>query len=195
MASQPSFFHKNIYCSEIKNPVLGTYGCNLGRTDCRMSASSYNHQMLINKTSNVTLLGLGRGKGIVFNQTKVEASWGRCSYIWDGASDRKCNIGCGMGAPGDKCDNNGEAYYNICPSTKKTCKAKDVEVVGGFCMGYLGGQVPIPPTRGQRSVRVSGPFDRLSRAVRLDTGAKLSSGHGHKSRPVQRREGRRRPQH
>jgi len=144
MASQPSSFYKNIFCSVQPNP-LGNTSCSEGRTDCRMSASLYNHKMLISSKTGSPLLGLSRATGYVFNHTLVENQVGRCSYVWDGASDKKYNVGCGGGAPGD-CGSNTSAFADICPSTGKICTATDPESVRGYCKGYLGGTEEVPPT-------------------------------------------------
>lgn len=148
MAAQVDTFYGNIFCSSFANPHNAT-GCYEGQAECRMSASLYSHAWDIDKTTHKTLLGLGRAVGYVFNQTMVETTWGKCSFIWDGASGNRYNRGCGDGAPGTKCDNvtKASAFYNICPSTNKTCTASDDEVKRALCSQY-GGVHPIPPTHG-----------------------------------------------
>merc|ERR1712014_278060 len=123
----------------------GTTGCSQGRTDYRMSASLYNHKMLVNKTLGTPLLGLGRPAGIVFDLKQTQEYWGKCSYIWDGASDRKYNTGCGDGALTPDCSANTSAFGNVCPSTGKICTQDDDEVKRGFCKKW-GGLTPIPET-------------------------------------------------
>lgn len=150
MASAPDSFYNNIYCSATadgpyKNPEIGQTGCNLGRTDCRMSASLYNKKMLVKADGGTTNLGLGRTTGFVFNQTLVETYFGKCSFIWDGATNRKYNIGCGNGATEADCDSPNSAFGNVCPSTGKTCTEKDPEVIRGLCKDF-GGEVDYPPT-------------------------------------------------
>jgi len=44
--------------------------------------------------------GLNRNAGIVFNQATVESQMSKCSYVYDGATDRRLNGGCGCGADG-----------------------------------------------------------------------------------------------
>ena len=146
MTSQPDSFYKNIFCSKIMNP-LGDTGCYKGGADCRLSASLYGHKWIVNKTTNKTLLGLGRGVGYALNQTMVQTRWAKCTYIWDGASENKYNQGCGRGAPGDDCNKKTKtsAFYNICPSTGKMCTAKAKEVKLALCKKY-GGDHPVPTT-------------------------------------------------
>merc|ERR1712014_5884 len=76
----------------------------------------------------------------------VESKWTKCSYIWDGASANRYNRGCGDGAPTNSCEEgSGSAWWNICPSTHKTCSAKDIEVRRSLC-NVAGGWMPVPPT-------------------------------------------------
>merc|ERR1712187_20083 len=71
--------------------------------------------------------------GFVFDQNVVESELGKCSYAWDGATNNRYNGGCGMGAPGNDCSKNGNAFQNICPSTGKICTADDNEVKDNLC--------------------------------------------------------------
>jgi len=144
MVGNPSSFYNNIYCSTFHNPLKQT-GCWEGNTDCRMSAALYNHKMIVTKEGGPTVLGLNRNTGFVFNQSKVENYFGKCSYVWDGASSCKFNYGCGMGAVCGKgtCNVSGNAFANICPSTKEICAAQDVEVKSGTCSQF-GGNHAVP---------------------------------------------------
>lgn len=142
MAANDTSFFGNMFCSEWGDRPGGRTGCSQGRTDCRMSASLLSHRWMIDATTKVPTVGLSRLVGYVFNQTMVESKWARCSFIWDGATNNRYNRGCGDGAPGDKCDSNGEAFYNICPSTKKTCTEKDEEVQRALCKPWGGAEVP-----------------------------------------------------
>jgi len=148
MAAQPATFFGNIFCSDFASNPLGKTKCHEGQADCRLSASLYSHKWFYHPDSNKTMLGLGRSTGFAFNQSMVEKKWAKCSYIWDGASGNKYNNGCGDGAPGHNCDkDSGSAFYNICPSTGKTCTGKDIEVTRAKCQPY-GGEHPVPPTHG-----------------------------------------------
>lgn len=133
-------FYKNIFCAEYDNPK-GKTGCSQGRCDCRFSAALYNHLMLI--TEGFTLMDiLARRTAIVFNQTLVENYLSRCFYPWDGATNNKYNVGCGLGANND-CSSQNSAFHNICPSTKRTCTAQDAESKQGLCQQF-GGLHPMP---------------------------------------------------
>merc|ERR1719222_1299383 len=147
MAAQDTAFFKNQYCSLFVNPDSGeSTGCFNGQADCRMSASLLSNKwMLDSQTGNVASFG-HRSVGYVFNQTLVETRWTKCSYVWDGASGNRYNRGCGDGAPGNSCDEgSGSAWFNICPSTGKTCTGGDIEVTRSIC-SVAGGALPVPPT-------------------------------------------------
>jgi len=140
LPSDRKSFYKNIFCAEYNNP-RGKTGCSQGRCDCRFSAALYNHLMLI--TEGYTLMDiLKRRTAIVFNQTLVENYLSRCFYVWDGATNNKYNVGCGLGGPAD-CSSPNSAFQNICPSTNKTCTAADAESKGGLCQQF-GGEHPTP---------------------------------------------------
>jgi hypothetical protein len=65
----------------------------------------------------------------VINTSLAESRYNKCAYIFDGASSFKYNHGCGNAAsPPQQCTNKGAAYYNVCPSTSKTCTINDVEI-------------------------------------------------------------------
>lgn len=133
-------FYGNIFCAEYDNPK-GSTGCSQGRCDCRFSAALYNHLMLITEGSTLMDI-LARRTAIVFNQTLVENYLSRCYYVWDGASNNKYNVGCGMGAP-NNCSSRNSAFHNICPSTDQVCTANDTESIRGLCQQF-GGLHPTP---------------------------------------------------
>jgi len=127
-------FNKNLFCA----PLMGT-GCYVGFADCRMSASLHNWKII---NSNYVFSSVfGRATGYVFNQTMVEKTLGKCSYMFDGATENRYNNGCGLGA-GSNCSRPGSAYADICPSTGKTCVASDPEVKGSLCEPF--GPIPVP---------------------------------------------------
>jgi hypothetical protein len=122
-------FNQNLFCS----PLMGTK-CYKGEADCRMSATLYNHKIVLQADKpNRIKLGLGRPVGVVINQAKLETSFGKCAYIFDGASFGSYNSGCGEGAGSQDCSSDNSAFHNICPSTGKTCTANDVEVHRRMC--------------------------------------------------------------
>merc|ERR1739845_190856 len=86
MAGQTSSFNDNLFCSEL----MGTQ-CYQGQADCRMSASLFNHKVLVNGT--MLSPTMSRPIGYVFNQHLTETFWGKCAYIWDGADSSKLNGG------------------------------------------------------------------------------------------------------
>jgi hypothetical protein len=152
MAANVSGFFGNIFCSHFYNPAFNAYGsCYKGQADCRMSTSVLSHGWMIDdKTKAIAAFGERRA-GYVFNQTMVESRWAKCSYIWDGASFRLYNRGCGDGAPADTCDKDADsAYNNQCSKSgaKHTCTPADDEVKRAICAGPPGGDRPVPPTHG-----------------------------------------------
>jgi len=142
MAAQVDTFYGNIFCSTHENPK-GDTKCWNGGADCRLSASLYNNKMILDAKTGKSLLGLGRSTGFVIDQTRVETDFGKCAFLWDGATNNKYNRGCGDGAPTNDCDNTASAFHNICPSTKKVCTSADDEVKRGLCKPY-GGLFNIP---------------------------------------------------
>merc|ERR1719183_1748371 len=94
MVSNPTTFYGNIFCSVLPNPK-GNTSCFNGQADCRLSVSLMNHKMMINQATGTVTVGLDRGVGYVLNEEMVENSWGKCSYVWDGATNNKYNLGCG----------------------------------------------------------------------------------------------------
>jgi len=116
-----------IYCSEVGA------SCYQGHADCRFSASLYNHKMMLNRKSHGIKITMSRVAGIVFNQTMVERSIGKCSYMFDGASFNRYNGACGCGALSVDCKDPKSAFGNTCPSTGKVCTVKDREVSRCSC--------------------------------------------------------------
>jgi len=86
--------------------------CYNGNGDCRISASIANNRVMITNTSRFAGV-MSRTQGIVFNQTTVDTRLAKCSYVYDGASDRRLNGGCGCGALGGAdCHDVMSAYTN-----------------------------------------------------------------------------------
>jgi hypothetical protein len=122
-------FNQNLFCA----PMMGTQ-CYKGMADCRMSATLYNHKIVLQAgMPNRIKLGLGRSVGFVIDQARVETRFGKCAYIFDGASFAGYNSGCGDSARTRDCASQNSAFHNICPSTGQTCKADDVEVKRKMC--------------------------------------------------------------
>jgi len=119
--------HWAIYCSEVGAD------CYQGHADCRFSASLYNHKMMLDRKSNGVKITMSRVAGIVFNQSLVEKTIGKCSYMFDGASFNRYNGACGCGAASFDCDNPNSAFGNVCPSTGKICEVQDKEVARCSC--------------------------------------------------------------
>jgi len=87
-------------------------GCNNGFADCRVSASVYNHQVMIRHETNNIAVTMGRDAGIIFNQAAVETVFGKCSFMYDAATFSRVNRGCGCAADPNYCGNHGSAYDN-----------------------------------------------------------------------------------
>jgi len=122
-------FNQNLFCA----PMMGTQ-CYKGMADCRMSATLYNHKIVLQAgMPNRIKLGLDRPVGFVIDQTKVETRFGKCAYIFDGASFSGYNSGCGDSAGSQDCGSDKAAFHNICPSTGQICTADDVEVRRKMC--------------------------------------------------------------
>lgn len=108
--------------------VNGT-GCFMGKADCRTSAALMNKRLMITEQDTMRTFA-GQSVGIAFNMSSVEAQLHKCSYVFDGATDRKVNMGCGCGSLGtDSCDvlsaydNNDCALANPWSSfVAQTCK-------------------------------------------------------------------------
>jgi hypothetical protein len=108
-----------------------------------MSATLYNHKIVLQAgMPNRIKLGLDRPVGFVIDQTKVETRFGKCAYIFDGASFSGYNSGCGDMASSQDCASDKAAFHNICPSTGQICTADDVEVRGKMCKPD--GPAPMP---------------------------------------------------
>jgi len=138
MAADLTSFDSNVFCAPMRNT-----SCFNGQADCRMSASLYNHKMLIKTDrANTIAMTMSRCVGYVFNQDLVETSLGKCSYAFDGAASNRYNGGCGVGAPGNDCSRGGTAFQNICPSTGKICTADDQEVTGALCKPFGPSRIP-----------------------------------------------------
>jgi len=86
--------------------------CFKGDADCRVSASLMNNRVMITEENRFAGI-MSRTQGIVFNQTTVETRLAKCSYVYDGATDRRLNGGCGCGALGQaECSDIMSAYYD-----------------------------------------------------------------------------------
>jgi len=104
--------------------------CFQGFTDCRYSASLYNHKMILDNNTNALKFAYDpRAAGIVFDQNLVETAMGKCYYMYDGDTFTRYNGGCGCNSKvRDGSCRDGSAYSNQCPSTHETCKVTDDEV-------------------------------------------------------------------
>jgi len=116
-----------LFCSE-----LGS-SCYQGHADCRFSASLYNDEMMLNRKTNGIQITMDRVAGVVFNQSMVEQSIGKCSYMFDGASFNRYNGAGGGAAATTDCEDPASAFGNVCPSTGKQCTVKDSEVTRCSC--------------------------------------------------------------
>lgn len=137
-AGNPMSFDDNLFC----NGYVDT-GCFNGYADCRMSATVINHKMMISALDTGYKVAplMARGIGFVFNQTLTENYFGKCTYLYDGATALNVNQGCGASAPVPaSCDNPHSAFYNMCTSdggkTYHHCTATDPEIVGKKCAPY-----------------------------------------------------------
>jgi len=102
--------------------------CFRGFTDCRYSASLYNHKMILDNNTNAFKFAYDENAaGIVFDQNLVESALGKCYYMYDGSTFTRFNGGCGCNSPVYSCTD-GSAYSNQCPSSHKTCEVSDAEV-------------------------------------------------------------------
>jgi len=128
MAGQTASFDANLFCSTLMDT-----SCYDGQADCRMSASLFNHKVLVDGTQFAPTMD--RPVGYVFNQNLTETFWGKCAYIWDGADSKDLNNGCGAGATGGSCGDPNSAFANQCGDTapKHNCSRDDVEVTGRLC--------------------------------------------------------------
>lgn len=136
MASQLGSFNDNIFCHDL----MGT-SCYMGQADCRMSASLFNHKVLV--SGDHLAPTMNRPVGYIINQTLVETQVGKCAYVWDGADFTKLNNGCGNGATSTDCNSQDSAFANMCDG--HTCTRDDHQVSSQFCKGSGYGVVD-PPT-------------------------------------------------
>lgn len=86
--------------------------CNNGMADCRVSASVYNHKVMLKHDTNNIAVTMSRDAGIIFNQTAVETVFGKCSYMYDAATFSRVNRGCGCDSETPYCGNHGSPYDN-----------------------------------------------------------------------------------
>lgn len=86
--------------------------CYEGHADCRISTSVVNKHVQISQSDNYVQT-MDRPVGLVFNQSAVESQFTKCSYVYDGASFTKLNLGCGCAALGTGCGNVMSAYSNF----------------------------------------------------------------------------------
>jgi len=129
-ANLDSTFNDNLFCS----PLMNTE-CYKGQADCRMSAALFNHRVV--SSNDHFAPAMSRPVGYVFNPVLTEKYFGKCSYIWDGASSNDLNNGCGAGAPGlAECSNPLSAFNDLCNADgtpPHTCTRTDPEVNGRLC--------------------------------------------------------------
>lgn len=130
LASQLDSFAGNLFCA----PLMHTE-CYAGQTDCRMSAAIYNHRVIVS-SKDTFAPAMDRPIGYVFNQTLVETYFGKCSYIFDGATSGRVNNGCGTGASGPaECTNPNCAFNDMCyldPPAHK-CQREDKDIQDYLC--------------------------------------------------------------
>jgi hypothetical protein len=115
--------------------------CKNGMAKDRVSGSILNHKVMIKVNPDgsvhyVPSLGGTLNAGYVFNHTAVFGWLGKCTFIWDGASNNRYNYGCGGVNLGlGSCDNKCSAYYNVCPVNGQCnpdagqCKPDDAAVL------------------------------------------------------------------
>jgi len=134
----------NLFCSALMNTT-----CHKGHSDCRTSVALYNHQVAVNK-SRPHIFSLSKlGVGFVIHPTRVQTDLGKCAYAHDGTTFWRLNGGCGALATPRQgwgwmstCSNRSSAFYDVCPSTNKTCTADDVEIKGQTCSPGASGSYP-----------------------------------------------------
>lgn len=125
MAAETSSFDANLLCS----PLMNT-SCYMGRADCRMSASIFNHKVTV--TGNQVGRVMDRPVGYVLNQMMTENEWGKCAYLWKGDSSVNLNGGCGARAASSTCGDDNSAFANLCDGLG-TCGPSSVDVTGRKC--------------------------------------------------------------
>jgi len=100
-------------------------------------------------------MAMNRVAGIVLNQTRVEASLSKCSYMFDGASFNRFHNACGCGSLTTNCNDPTSAFGNICPSSGNTCSPLDKEVSSCSCAN-----MPLPDRSDASQCYFEGPaFD------------------------------------
>jgi len=85
-------------------------GCFDGYSDCKMSASVYNHRVMRRPDGHINV-AMNRNSGIIFNQAAVETTFGKCFFQYDGGTYFRVNRGCGSTANGNCTDPEG-AFLN-----------------------------------------------------------------------------------
>lgn len=112
------------------------HGCFNGYSDCKMSASIYNHRVMRTHDGQV-VVAMGRNAGMVFKQDAVENSVAKCFFQYDGGTYWNLNRGCGCQGSHDCNDPNG-AYLS-------TASQGNPDVDRCSCDAYQqghGGQLP-----------------------------------------------------
>jgi len=108
---------------------------------------------------------------IVFDQSLVENVVTRCSYVWDGATQNKYNVGCGLAAPvsgpkGCLKDANSGFFNQCCPghnsrtcSNGHTCNMSDVIQVSSERCSVAGGAAAnaLPKSKSDATCFLPGP--------------------------------------
>lgn len=117
--------------------------CHSGWTDCRVSGSVYNPTQIVNTTTRgiewafTGTATTGDFLGYWVNQTLIKEVLGKCSYVFDGGTDNKYNMGCGKKAAcsytPQACEDKTCAYASRDPATNyATYVNGDSEVVKGM---------------------------------------------------------------
>lgn len=137
-AGQTGSFDENIFCQGYADTQ-----CYKGQSDCRMSGAVLNHKVMVRQqgqygNESVVVPLMNRAIGYVFNQTLVEDYFGKCTFLFDGASSYNVNQGCGASAPPPaSCDNEHSAFHNMCTNdggvTYHHCIATDLQVASRKC--------------------------------------------------------------
>jgi hypothetical protein len=134
-AGNPRSFDDNLFCNGYVNT-----SCFNGNNDCRMSAAIMNHKVQVSPLDTGYKVEplMARAIGYVFNQTLTENYFGKCVFLYDGATALNVNQGCGASAPVPaSCDNPNSAYYNMCTSdggkSYHHCNATDPEIEAKKC--------------------------------------------------------------
>lgn len=113
--------------------------CYQGNSDCRLSASLYNHKVMLARASGAIKITMGRVAGMVLNQTRVDTSLAKCSYMFDGASFNRYHTACGCASHTNDCSDPTSAFGDVCPTSGKICTPSDTEVSSCSCEN-----MPIP---------------------------------------------------